>query len=478
MAFLLITQYDEMHQLKDTIGKMKQAFNDLDEQAKLIVKTDLELNKAQEELDKRLKDMEALQKSSRLISTTLDENEIFQRLNQILATDIGFEKNLVMILSKDHKLYPTVQLGFDEDILQDITSMLENDIYLRTALEEGKVFSSINSPKQRRDMITRTTKTEHFVMAPILTQNGFIGVIFVGEHTHASVITEGDEELAAILAGQIGQAIANARLFEEIFRSSKELESKVLHRTRELEQVLKQVRDVSTKKSEFISAVSHELRTPLTSIKGYASILMAGKLGEVPDAVKSRLEKINNHSDSLVKMINDLLDVARIESGRVEMAFGRCDLKKIVENVHDLLTPQLGNKKINFVSEVSENIPEMTLDPSQIERAFINLINNAIKFTPEEGTITVRAKIEDEDHVHIEVADTGIGISKEDMAKLFSEFFRVTNEINQNVKGTGLGLVLTKHIIEAHKGHIWLESEVGKGTTFHFTLPLSIEKDN
>ena len=135
------------------------------------------------------------------------------------------------------------------------------------------------------------------------------------------------------------------------------------------------------------------------------------------------------------------------------------------------LLPQMREKKIEWKSDIDKNIPEIPLDDTQVDRIFINLVSNAIKFTPEGGTISINARL-DKDKVKVEVADTGIGISQDDVEKLFDEFYRVDNKINQNVQGTGLGLPLAKKIVEAHGGTMWVTSELKKGTTFHFTLPL------
>jgi two-component system phosphate regulon sensor histidine kinase PhoR len=164
------------------------------------------------------------------------------------------------------------------------------------------------------------------------------------------------------------------------------------------------------------------------------------------------------------------LDISRIESGRAELNFSSCNIARLLDDVIDLLMPQIKSKNINWVSEIDQSIPEIIIDTSQIERVFINLISNAIKFTPEEGTITVKIYMGDH-FLNVEVSDTGIGISESDTVKLFDEFYRVENEINQNLKGTGLGLALVKKIIEAHNGKIWVKSAVGQGTTFYFTLP-------
>lgn len=457
-------------QLQSALVKMRNSFNALDEQAKLIVKTDLELNQAQEELDKRLSGLDALQKTSRLISTTLDENEIFQRLRQSLSAELDFEQYIILTYSKEHSFQSKVSEGFNEKEIQLIFAGIQLNQALLKNIIEGHTFSSGKSSEKDVKVIAEMFNVQHFILSPIMSQNGFVGLVFVGNASNTFSITEGDEELVAILANQIGQALQNARLFEEVYLSSRMLETKVQERTKQLESALQEVRQISKMKTEFISAVSHELRTPLTSIKGYASILMAGKLGDVPDPVKERLGKINSHSDSLVQLINNLLDISRIESGRVEMNIKEVSLPEMIDNVHDLLTPQIKDKEINWHAELAPDIPTVHIDPSQYERIFINLISNAIKFTPEQGTISVKAAF-DNDIITMTVSDTGIGIAENDLVKLFDEFYRVENKINQSVKGTGLGLPLAKKIVEAHGGKMWVTSEVNHGTHFHFTLP-------
>jgi len=453
------------------LEKLKKSFEELDEQAKLIVKTDLTLNKTQEELDKRLSGLDALQKASRLISTTLDEKEIFKRLGQSLVAELGFEKILILFSDENKKINCPVHLGFLQDEIQKILEQFPQQIQLTEVLKNGHTLSSINLSKDKKESIVRLFEVEHFIFSPILNQNGIIGIVFVGNRSNASPLTAGDEELISILANQIGQSLENARLFEQVFRSRQNLESKIQERTKELASALEEVQKINKTKSEFISAVSHELRTPLTSIKGYASLLMTGKLGDIPKQVKERLEKINTHSDNLVKFVNDLLDIARIESGRVELNVQKCGLSSLIENTHDLLTPQMKEKNIHWASQMDKDLPEIYGDKNQLERVFINLIVNAIKFTPSGGTIEVAArKVKDE--LIVKITDTGIGMKEEDLPRIFNEFYRAENAINQNIKGTGLGLTLAKKIIEAHQGKIWVTSKLNQGTTFHFTLPL------
>lgn len=478
LSFYLLNRSEKIRKLSATLHHVKLSFNELDQQAKLIVKTDLELNKAQEELDKRLNGLDALHKISRLISTTLDENEIFQRINEPILAQLGFEKYLISTLDENKHLNYRVSSGFSDKEISTVQSHLEKNIPdLIRLLQKKQIISSVKKDiPEDYSLYAKIFKVRHFVLTPILTQKEVMGIVFAGNQSDAFPFTEGDEELISILSDQISQAVNNARLFEEVYLSRQKLELTVQERTKQLSSALDEVNKISKMKSEFISAVSHELRTPLTSIKGYAAILMTGKLGVIPDKVKERLEKINSHSDNLIKLINNLLDIARIESGQAEMKFTQSELPPMVEIIHDLLTPQLKEKNITFISQFEDNLPRVTMDTNQIERVFINLIGNAIKFTPEKGTIAVKIKA-DSKEATVSINDTGIGIKKEDVINLFNEFYRVENAINQNVKGSGLGLSLVKKIIEAHNGEIGLTSEVNKGTTFHFTIPIKHIED-
>ncbi len=475
LVFVLINKFDQIKYLQAALKKLKLSFNSLDEQAKLILKTDLELNRAQTELDKRLTSLDALQRTSRLISTTLDEIEIFRRLDKSLMLQLGFEKILIFAFDEHKKLQARVNSGFSDEMIEKISNHLVKDSDFNSFLKEGYTVSSLTASKTKKDKIINLFEINNFILSPILTQDGTIGVIFVGNQFEAEITSEADEEMISILTNQIGQSLENAQLFEQVYKSRQELEQKIQERTRQLALALEKVQKVNRTKSEFVSAVSHELRTPLTSIKGYAAILMSGKLGEVPEKVKERLEKINKHSDNLVELINDLLDIARIESGRVEMKFEKVNAKDLIENVKDLLTPQMKEKNIDFLTEVSKGTPDILVDQQQINRIFINLLSNAIKYTPN-GTIKIIVSYNNKE-VLFKIEDTGSGIKEEDLSRLFDEFYRVDNELNQTVKGTGLGLSLVKNIVTAHQGKIWVTSKIGVGTTFHFTIPLNPKHD-
>jgi len=473
LGVFLLSKVQKLKENDGQIEALKASLEEMDEQAKLIMRTDMELNKTQEELDKKISGLNILQKLSRDISTTLEEKQIFKKISNECLEELGFEKSIAFLWNDlKREFHPCLNLGYEDTESEEIKTAVnvDKDYYL-DLIHSAKTASSVFVPNNflTKDKIYQLFQVSSFIICPILAQEGDQGFIFVGTQNVETYITEGEQELITILANQIGQTLDNARLFEKTWRSQQELEIKVEERTRQLTQALEEVGKISKRKSDFISSVSHELRTPLTSIKGYAAILLAGKLGSVPDEIKNRLEKINRHSDELVHMVNDLLDISRIESGKVNMNMESLELKYISDKVADLLSEQLKTKNITFSSNIPDNCQKILADRSQIERVFINVVGNALKFTPEKGKISISAHRSGR-IIQIDVSDNGFGIPEDAQEKIFEEFFRVENTINQEVKGTGLGLTLVKHIVEAHQGRIWVKSKLSEGSTFSFTL--------
>jgi len=473
LIIILVLKMEKLKQLQSDVDNLKKSVDEMDEQAKLIVRTDMELNKTQEELDKKMTGLYALQRLSRAISTTLVENQIFKMIQPNYLEDLGFEKACAFLWNGKEKVFvPHVNIAYAQGEIEKIKSAPElTELYLDFIKRERTISSnSLQQNIMLKGKLGRIFKASSFIISPILPKEGDKGFLCVGTENEETVINEGDEELITILANQLGQALDNARLFEKTWRAQQDLEKKVEERTRELTTVLDEVKVISKRKTDFISSVSHELRTPLTSIKGYASILLTGKLGNIPSEVRERLDKINRHSDELVHLVNDLLDIARIESGRVIMKGEPLALRNIVERVLDLLSGQLKERHIECSFNVPEEANAIFADRSQIERVFINIIGNALKFTPAQGKITIRSS-KVGNTVQVDITDTGCGIPEEAQEAIFEEFYRVDNAINQEVKGTGLGLALVKHIVEAHNGKIWVKSKAGAGSTFGFTIP-------
>jgi len=469
---------DKISGLKEEVVKLKGSLEEMDEQAKLIVRTDMELNRAQEDLDKKITGLYSLQRLSRAISTTLEENQIFQLIASHHLEELGFEKACAFLWDSSGKQFGlSMHIGYTQEEGEAINLTLNSQKEKFLGLiENEKSMSSVSKHEHTESVekqILYIFKVTSFVLSPVLPKEGDKGLLFVGTDNSEITLNEGDEELITILANQLGQALENARLFDKTWRSQQGLEKKVEERTRALSSALADLEAVSRRKSDFISSVSHELRTPLTSIKGYAAILLAGKLGDIPKDIRERLDKINRHSDELVHMVNDLLDIARIESGKMIMKKEPLSLLEIAEKIADLLSVQLKEKHIVLSVEIPDKTITVTADRSQIERVFINLVGNALKFTPEKGKITIAARKIDSG-TEIDITDTGCGIPEVALRAIFEEFYRVDNAINQEVKGTGLGLALAKQIVEAHGGKIWVRSTLGSGSTFSFNIPKEV----
>lgn len=476
LVIVLVLKMEKIKELQAKADRLKKAFEELDGQAKLIVQTDVELHRAQEELDKKAAGLVALQKLTRLISTTLDEEEIFKKLDEKHVTELGFDRALAFLRDESRSFQVKALVGYSMDEAKRIQQLLTGmPLVMDIVMNKQKILSTMDMDRAAKETphLLSLLELSSFVCAPVTQKEGVIGILLMGNESLYTRLTEGDKDLVYILATQIGQSLENAKLFEGTWRAQQELEHKIQQRTKELSAALEEIKIISKRKSDFISAVSHELRTPLTSIKGYSSILAAGKLGDLPPQAKERVEKINKHSDNLSNLINGLLDIARIESGKQEMKFEPVDLKALSQSLADMLAPPVKDKNIDLIIDISNGLPFVNADRTQLERVFINLISNAIKFTPVGGKIKVSARPADKGKALISVSDNGIGINEHDLKKLGEEFYRVDNDINQNVKGTGLGLSLVKHIIEAHKGEFNIASELNKGSTFSFTLPLA-----
>lgn len=223
-------------------------------------------------------------------------------------------------------------------------------------------------------------------------------------------------------------------------------------------------------KTDFVSNVSHELRTPLTSIKGAVELVMLGAEGPVTDSQNEMLAIIKSNAVRLIKLIGELLDISKIESGKMEMEVKLVGLSGIVKSTLDEMGPLAVNKKILFEMSLPQGLDDIYGDENKIKQVLVNLIGNALKFTREGGKISV-VVTERDNELQVAVIDTGIGIPKEYFAKVFEKFMQVDTSSTRAAGGTGLGLSIAKAIVEAHRGRIWLESEEGKGTAFYFSLP-------
>jgi signal transduction histidine kinase len=290
---------------------------------------------------------------------------------------------------------------------------------------------------------------------PMLREGLPIGV-FALARSEMRPFTDKQIQMVSTFADQAVIAIENVRLFDEIQDKSRQLE------------------EASKHKSQFLANMSHELRTPLNAILGYTELIVDGVYGETPQKVQDALKRISTNGKHLLGLINDVLDLSKIEAGQLTLSLTDYSMKDVVHAVYGAVEPLAAEKKLTFKAEISPDMPAGHGDERRLTQVLLNLVGNAIKFT-DAGAVIIKAS-RDNGAFLVRVDDTGPGISEDDQKKLFQEFQQADSSTTKKKGGTGLGLAISKKIIELHGGKIWLESQVGKGSTFAFTVPARVEQ--
>jgi signal transduction histidine kinase/CheY-like chemotaxis protein len=318
-----------------------------------------------------------------------------------------------------------------------------------------------------------------YLGVPIPVGEDIIGVLSVQSTEHENSFNENDLRLLSTIAASVGVALRNAKLFEEVKQAKLEAEaaSKVAEKANEA-------------KSAFLSTVSHELRTPLTSVLGFTKIIRKrledkifpaldrndGKNEKTINQISENLNVVISEGERLTHLINDVLDLAKIEAGKMEWNFEKVSLPEVAERAIMATSSLFDQKSLQLVKNIDTNIPEISGDRDKLIQVIINLISNAVKFT-DSGFVTCDVYRKNDELV-VSITDTGIGIAMDDYSAVFEQFKQVGGDtLTDKPKGTGLGLPICKEIVEHHGGRIWLESEVGKGSTFSFALPV-IQTEN
>jgi signal transduction histidine kinase len=250
-----------------------------------------------------------------------------------------------------------------------------------------------------------------------------------------------------------------------------ELEDLVKARTAELEQANLRLRQSDRVKSEFLANMSHELRTPLNSIIGFTELLKDQAFGPLNEKQLLYLNNIASSGKHLLALINDILDLAKVDAGKVELHRESLSIVQLLDEVLSNIRSLAEKKQIQLTREIAPELSMINVDHNRFKQIMINLLSNALKFTPVNGQVTITAKPEKE-YILISVADTGIGISQDNIDRIFNEFEQVDGSRTRKFEGTGLGLALTRRLVELHGGEIWVESELEKGTKFTFSIPI------
>ncbi len=420
-----------------------------------------ELDERTNELTRSVGELKALGEVGQAVSSTLD-------LQTVLSTIVGHAVQLSGTAGGVIYEYDEAAQGFllraSYRIEKEVVEALQAaPVRVGESAATGRA-AAMRMPVQVPNILEEREYTATRIR-PILAQLGYRSVLAVPllrEERILGALTVWRKEagnfspeivnLLQTFATQSALAIQNARLFREIEEKSKQIEAANRH------------------KSEFLANMSHELRTPLNAIIGFSEVLGERMFGELNEKQAEYTEDILSSGRHLLSLINEILDLSKVEAGRMELELATFDLPLAIDNARTFVRERATKHGIGLDVTVDERLGDFVGDERKIKQVLLNLLSNAVKFTPEGGRIGINARQVD-GSVEISVSDTGIGIAPEDQPKIFEEFRQVGSDYAHKTEGTGLGLTLAKKFVELHGGKIWVTSEVGKGSTFSFTLP-------
>lgn len=404
---------------------------------------------------------ELLARLGRTVSSTIILNELTRRVLSEVVESFHLEGGAILVRDRDEKLLVQNQRLLKNQIgLADVESLFHH--------HQPTVFDDL--PEGHRKALLRRLGVS--VIVPLEARDGIVGLILLGAKKSGDPYSEGDLEVLQILAPELSVGIENARAYHQIERFNETLRLRVERATRKLREANSHLRELDKAKDEFISLASHQLRTPLTAIKGYLSMVEQGDAGRLKPEQAEFIHIASEGAERMASLIDDLLNVSRMDAGRFVIDRTPVDLAEMVEQEMKELQPHADSRHLKLVYHApKQKLPTLMLDSTKTRQVIINFIDNAIYYT-KEGTVLVSLERVGE-AVEFRVKDTGIGIPPQAQEKLFAKFFRAENARDVRPDGTGLGLYLAKQVVEIQGGEIVFASELGKGSTFGFRFPIS-----
>jgi signal transduction histidine kinase len=411
------------------------------------------------ELQRSVKELETLGDVSRQISSTLELQAVLRGIAAHAVALAEADAGVFSAYDEDAQVFHYQAIhDLDPDVVEALTRRpvrLGEGALGRAGLERRAVqIPDIDDePGYALYDIIRKPGYRGLLAVPLLREDSLVGGLVIFRKTPGAFAPE-TVDLVQTLANQSVLAIENAELFEELERKGRELEAASRH------------------KSEFLANMSHELRTPLNAVLGYAELIQDGIYGEVPQKMADVLERIQQNGRHLLRLINDVLDLSKIEAGQLTLSPADYSMRELVLDVVSATEALAAEKKLAVEVDVPADLPHGRGDERRLTQVLLNLVSNAIKFT-EAGSVAIRATVED-GSFHVAVTDTGVGVAEGDRERIFEEFQQVDSSSTRKKGGTGLGLAIAKRIVELHGGRIWVESPPGAGSTFAFTIPLRV----
>jgi signal transduction histidine kinase len=428
--------------------------------ATALVRTTVQLGSAKADTDEQLRRMRATNEQLRAMS---ESSRVFLRhqevdalmpeaLKQIMGAS-GMSAGFALVLNQNSG-------EFDEKAKHGpldaafVRKMKELGI-AEVAKGEARLYTAVTDPLVGRLLKAAEKAGFHgFLTAPLEAKHELLGVICLLYRQNESVPAAAAMPTVRALSDQVALVVRNIQYNEELARKNRELTH------------------LDELKSDFMATMSHELRTPLTSIIGYSDMLLSGMTGELNEKQGVFVESILKGGESLLSLINDILDLTKIEAGRLELNLESVDLRAALLGVLPVVKPRAQDKRIRISTFLPTDLPLVSADPAKFNQILLNLLTNGIKYTHDNGSVSVEARTAG-DMIEIWVNDTGIGMAREDQDKVFQRFTQIDSSATRTQGGTGRGLAIVKELVELHGGAIRVQSKLGKGSSFVFTMPIS-----
>lgn len=469
-TFVMPTTQDEVGQLTALFNLMTKSLQERNEAISSNLAT-IRLQIAQ---------LTTLNQSSAAITSTLDLDRLLSTVLQLLSENLGFARMVLFLWDSERGIATVGQmLGMPrevEEVARDLVIPVRDDGgFAAELLIHGKpvLVPNIEPVVDRISPAVlpwlRQVGISSFVAAPLRSQQRILGYLGADRGTHPC--TQEDLDLLTTIASHVAVAFDNARAYSELATLTEHLERRVEERTHELQTANERLQEHDRRRSKFVSVASHELRTPMTSIKGFVENMLDGLTGQLSERQEHYLQRVKHNVGRLTRIINQLLDWSRLDVGRIDIKPESLPLDEFVRDVVESFQTLAAEKSI--VLEVSPCEQPLTVwaDRDKVEQILWNLVGNAIKFTPKSGRVSVKCERQDGGVVRIAVSDSGCGIAPHELPKVFNEFSKVESAVPTS-QGAQLGLFITKSLVTLHGGQIWVESRLGVGTQFFFTLPI------
>jgi signal transduction histidine kinase/ActR/RegA family two-component response regulator len=403
-----------------------------------------------------------------LFTSSLELKETIDFMLKAASDLVACDAATVFLLADDGgSLNAIATFPFTESVAQVASFELGEGI-VGWAAQRRKVVSVVDATKDSRfKNLPMAHAPRSCLVMPLQSPQRLVGALTMARR-EVRPFTSVEQALMQVIANQAAISIDNARLHA---RQTVQL-AQIAEQKRELERSYAQINEISRLKSEFLANMSHELRTPLNAILGFSEILKDNLVALEEEQRHECLENIHTSGKHLLELVNDVLDLSKIEAGRMELSYDDFFVNNAVREVHNVIRSLSERRDIDLSIDVPEGL-EVRADKSKFKQVLYNLLSNAIKFTAQGGRVWVKARSEEGITLCIEVGDTGVGIPREHHERIFNEFYQVDSATTRQVEGTGLGLSLTRRIVELHGGTMGLESDPGKGSLFTFRLPLA-----